>query len=193
MYIVFFSFEYIYTFEGYFIEYVCWWEFICELLETIFSLYPLCYILLSVRDECLSLRDSRSLSSPSSHPLMMWLFSMFWFELIIISFVCSLFHYHPHYYFRSISFVSPTCSSLTHLTTSSIFFIFSLSPLHSHWTPSSPLFMRFSIHMHFYTQGYGFDQWVYESSFSSFLLHYYPSLCFALRPPWGHEIRCHLW
>ena len=142
--------------EGHFIEYDCRWEFVCELLETLFYLYPLCHVLLSVKDECLSLRDSRSLSSPSSHLLMMWLFSMFWYELIIIPFVCSLFHYHPYYYFWSISFVSHVCSFLTHFIIDSIFFIFPLSPLHSHWTPSGPWFTRFSIYMHFYTWGYEF-------------------------------------
>ena len=30
--------------EGHFIEYVCWWEFVCELFEIFFSLYSLCHI-----------------------------------------------------------------------------------------------------------------------------------------------------
>ena len=45
------------------------------------------------------------------------------------------------------------------------------------------------------TQGYGFDHWVFESSFLSFLSPYHLGLRYArvLRPPWGHEIRHYLW
>ena len=42
---------------------------------------------------------------------------------------------------------------------------------------------------------YGFDHWVFEPNFLSFLyifiLAYVTSR--VLRPPWGHEIRRHLW
>ena len=36
-------------FEGHFIEYDCWWEFVCELSEIVFTLYSLCHISLRVR------------------------------------------------------------------------------------------------------------------------------------------------
>ena len=39
-----------------FIEFIYWWEFVCEIFETLFSLRPFSYIFFSARDEWPSLR-----------------------------------------------------------------------------------------------------------------------------------------
>ena len=69
-------------FEGHFIEYVCWREFVCDLSETHYSLYSFCRIFWEW-DEWPSLRSSGSLSFPSLRSLLMWLHFMFDFERII--------------------------------------------------------------------------------------------------------------
>ena len=63
-------------FEGHFIEYVCWWEFVCKLSKTPHSLYSLCRIFWEWV-EWPSLRGSRSLSIPSLHSWLMLLHFMF--------------------------------------------------------------------------------------------------------------------
>ena len=63
------------------------------------------------------------------------------------------------------------------------------------WLPLGPWLMRFFLCITSYTRGYGFDHWVFEPSFPSFLSSY--TLAYVtsrvLRPPWGHEIRRYLW
>ena len=62
-------------FEGHFIEYVCRWEFVCELSEALHFLYSFCRVFWEW-NELLSLRSSMSLSFPSIHSLTMWLHFM---------------------------------------------------------------------------------------------------------------------
>ena len=64
-------------------------------------------------DEWLSLRDSKSLSFPSLHLLLMWLHSMFELSWSSLFFLYSLFHYHPCHRLWFILFASPPCSFLT--------------------------------------------------------------------------------
>ena len=55
-------------------------------------------------------RDSRSLSFPSSHSLLIWLHSMFDLSRSSLFFVYSLFHYHPCHCLWFIPLASPPCS-----------------------------------------------------------------------------------
>ena len=84
---------------------------------------------------------------------------------------CSLFHHrsrflllsHP-FHFTPCHFLTMThfqvcyslCIIITHLIISLIFFIASLLLSYSHWAPSGPWLMRFSVHVAFYTWGHGF-------------------------------------
>ena len=117
-------------------------------------------------DEWPSPRDSRSLSFPSLHSLLMWLHSMFDLSWSSLFFVYSLFRYHPHRCLWFIPFASPHCSFPT-LTYSRFdisfasFLRISLSiwfaSLSHYWyyihigAPLSPWLRRFSIHVAFYT------------------------------------------
>ena len=58
-------------------------------------------------DEWLSLRDSKSLSFPSLHLLLMWLPSMFELSWSSLFFVYSYFRYHPRHCLWFIPFTSP--------------------------------------------------------------------------------------
>ena len=102
--IIFYHWVCILMFEGHLIEYVCWWEFVCELSDCIFW----------EQDEWPSLRSSGSLSLPSLHSLLMWLHSMFdlsWSLLLFVLFVSSsssfslLIH---HFHFTSYSSLTTT-------------------------------------------------------------------------------------
>ena len=87
------------------------------------------------------------------------------------------------------------CIILAYLVISLICFIVLLLILYSHWTPSGPWLTSFSIHVAFYTRGHGFFIIGYLGLVS---LHFYYLITLAyvvsrvLRPPWGHEIGCHL-
>ena len=59
----------------------CLWEFICELSRNSHLLVSILCIL-RVREKWHFPRDFESLSSPSLHTLVIWLFSMTWFEWI---------------------------------------------------------------------------------------------------------------
>ena len=151
----------------------CLWKFICELLGGFHLLVPISLCILCVRDEWPSLRDSGSLFSPSLHTLVIWLFSMTWFEWIsahsfsfdifvhLIVFHspwlhCSL--YISVYIPCSIFSTHHFCTShqqfdILHFFFSSLIYsswILSSSSIHSYWTSLGPCFMRFSIHIAFY-------------------------------------------
>ena len=57
-----------------------------------------------------------------------------------------------------------------------------LSFRHRHflWLPLGPWLMRFFLCITSYTWGYGFDHWVFEPSFPSFLSPYHPGLRYVL-------------
>ena len=98
--------------EGHFIEYDCWWEFVCELLRSFF----LCiHFIISLWewDEWPSPWSFGSLSFPSLHSLLMWLHSMFDLSWSSLFFVYSLFHYITCHCLWFIPFASPPYSSLT--------------------------------------------------------------------------------
>ena len=129
-------------FEGHFIEYACWWEFVCELSETFHSLYSLCHIFWEW-DEGHSLRSSGSLSLPSLRSLLMWLHFMFdWSgsSLFFVFFASPssslLFFIHP-LHFTPYSFLTATYSRFDTLFASSLHISLSirfssLSPYYYH-------------------------------------------------------------
>ena len=152
-------------------------------------------------DEWPSPRDSRSLSFPSLHSLLMWLHSMFDLSWSSLLFVYSLFRSHLHHCLWFILFASPPCSFPT-LTYSRFdislasFLRISLSiwfaSLSYYWyyihigaTPS-PWLKRFSIHVAFYTWGHEFLIIGYLG-LVSFLFYYPITLAYVtsrvLRPP----------
>ena len=195
-------------FEGHFIKYVCWWELVCELSETRHCLYP-CFIYFESEMSDLSLRSSVSLSFPSLHSLMMWLHfmldssrsSLFFVFFASLSFLY-LFFIHP-FHFTPCHFLTttrfPVCYSLciiiTHLIINLILLIASLLLSYSHWAPSGPWLLRFSIHVAFHTWGHGF---LIIEYLDLVFLHFYHPITLAyvtshvLRPPWDHGIRCRL-
>ena len=82
MCIVFSIIEYVYRYLGVvFIEYVYWWEFVCELSKTLYALYSFLLYILWVR-WWPSPKDSESLSFLSLHSLLMWLHFIVWSESI---------------------------------------------------------------------------------------------------------------
>ena len=124
--------------------------------------------------------------------------SSFLFTFSLPSFDFPSFFSYYLFHFRSI----PTpihLSNLTHFFTSFTLFVDGLT--------TSPSFSFHSQHLHrlllsshahetlLRVVHYGFDHWVFEPNFLSFLyifiLAYVTSR--VLRPPWGHEIRRHLW
>ena len=113
--------------KGHFIEYACWWEFVCEFSKILFSFIHF-VISLWDWDEWPSPRGSGLLSLPSLHSLLMWLNSMFDLSWSSLFFVYSLFRYHPRHCFWFILFASPPYSFLT--LTYSRFDIFLASFLH---------------------------------------------------------------
>ena len=110
---IFYHWVCILIFEGHFIEYVCWREFICELSETFPSLYSFCLIFWE-SNEWPSLRSSRSLSIPSLCSLFMWLpfvFDLSGSSLILVFCVSSLSSLSlliHHFHFTSYSFLTVT-------------------------------------------------------------------------------------
>ena len=154
--------------EGHLIEYVYWWEFVCKLSETLHSLYSLCRTFWEW-DEWPSLRSFGSLPIPSLRSLVTWLHSTLDLSGSLIHFVLfasllSSFLFAIHsLHLTSYSFYSDPfqvwyflCIIVTHLITSSIFFIVSSLILYPHWAPSGPWLTRFSIHVAFYRWGHGF-------------------------------------
>ena len=177
-------------FEGHFIEYVCWWELVCELSETFHYLYS-CFIYFKSEMSDISLRSSVSLSFPSLHSLIMWLQFMLDLSgssLLFVFFTLPSFSFllliHP-LRFTPCLFLTAThfqvcyslCIIITHLIINLIFFIASLLLSYSHWAPSGPWLTRFSVHVAFHIWGHEFFyHWVFGHSFSSFLSPYHPNL-----------------
>ena len=195
-------------FEGYLIEYVCRWEFVCELFEALHFLYSFCRVFWEW-NEWLSLRSFVSLSFPSLHSLTMWLYFMldlsgssFFFMFFVSPSLSFLLLIHP-FRFTPCHFLIAThfqvcyyiCIIITHLIISLIFFIILLLLSYSHWAPSGPWLTRFSVHVAFHTWGHGFFIIGY---LGLVFLHFYHLITLAyitsrvLRPPWGHGIRCRL-
>ena len=196
----------IWMFEGHFSEYVCRWEFVCELSETLHSLYSLCRIFWEW-DEWPSIRNSRSLSFPSLCYLLMWLYFMFdlsgssLFFMFFVSPSSSFLLVIHHLCLTPWYFLTATYSrfatlfvSFLHISLSVRFasFVSSLI-LYSHWAPSGPWLTSFSTHIAFYTWGHEFFIIGYLGLVS---LHFYHPITLAyitsyvFRPPWGHGIKC---
>ena len=168
-------------FEGRFIEYVCWWELLCELSETLHYLYS-CFIYFESEMSDLSLRSFVSLSFPSLHSLMMWLHFMLDLSessLLFVFFASPSSSSHP----LSFSYSDPysqfdtSCVSSLHISLSDHF---SSSPrywYHIHVGHIQVHGSRASLYiLHFIHKGMSFDHWVFGSSFPSFLSPYHPSL-----------------
>ena len=203
MCIIFYHWVCISMFEGHLIEYVCWWEFVCELSETFHVLYS-SYCIFWERDEWPSLRSSGPLSFPSLRSLLIWLHSMSdlsWSLLLFMLFVLSLssFSLLIHYFhFTSYSFLTAThlrfdtlFASSLHITISSFCFICLLINI---------IFklgiLRSMAHGIYYTCCISYvGAWVLIIGYLSlvFLHFYYPItlpyvMSRVLRPPWGHDI-----
>ena len=169
MCIVFSIIGYVYRCLGViFIEYVRYWEFVCELSEIPCYLY--CFVIsICERDEWPSPKDSESLSFPSLRSLLMWLHFMFDLGRSPLFFTYSLFR---HRFYRCLWFISfpsrlilflqrPISGLIlriiiAHITTSSFCFIgllidiiFTLGILRSR-------LMRFTIHVAFHIWGHEF-------------------------------------
>ena len=113
MCIVFSIIEYVYWCLGViFIEYVRYWEFVCELFEIPCYLYCL-VISICERDEWPSPKDSESLSFPSLYSLLMWLHFMFDLSRSPHFFTYSLFRCRFYRCLWFISFPSHLISLLT--------------------------------------------------------------------------------
>ena len=82
MYIVSFSIECIYWSLRLLYWVSCLWKFMCKLSRGSHLLMSIPLCILRVRDKWPFPRDSRSLSSPSLHTLVIWLFSITWFGWI---------------------------------------------------------------------------------------------------------------
>ena len=133
---IFYHWVYMLMFEGHFIEYVCWWEFVYELSKTLHSLYSF-FHMFREWDEWPSFMSSRSLSLPSLHSLLMWLpfiFDLSGSSLILVFCVSSsssLSFLIRHFHFTSYSFLTTThfrvwyslCIIIIHLIISLICFI----------------------------------------------------------------------
>ena len=106
MCIVFSIIGYVYWSPGViFIEYVHYWEFVCELSEI--SCYLYCFVIsICERDEWPSPKDSESLSFPSLYSLLMWLHFMFDLSRSPRFFTYSLFHCRFYCCLWFISFTS---------------------------------------------------------------------------------------
>ena len=156
----------------------CLWEFVCELSWGSHLLVSISLFILRVRNKWPFPKDSGSLSSPSLHTLVIWLFSMAWFEwirahsfsfdlfvplmvfhshclhcslFILICIPCSIFSTHH-------SYTSHQQFDILHFFSFiiDIFILnsFSSSSIYSYWMSSDPWFMRLSAHIAFYTWGY---------------------------------------
>ena len=195
-------------FEGHLIEYVCRWEFVCELFEALHFLYSFFRVFWEW-DEWLSLRSSVSLFFP--HYIHWWCdFISCWIWVDHHYSSCSLLHHHSRFlllihpfHFTPCPLLTtthfqvyyPLCIIITHFIISLFFFIASLLLSYSHLAPSGPWLMRFSVHVAFHTWGHEFLIIGYLS-LVSFHFCYPITLAYVtscvLRPPWGHEIRCRL-
>ena len=192
--------------EDHLIEYVCWWEFVCELSETLHSLYSLCRTFWEW-DEWPSLRSFGSLPLPSLCPLVTWLHFTFDLSELLLHFMLfaslsSSFFISIHSLcFTSYSFLTAThfrfstfFASLLHISLLVRFYL--LLP-HWYYIRIGHLQVHgsrdFLYMLHFIHEGMGFDHWVFEPSFPSFLSPYHPSLHYVLSlkttlRPWHHTL-----
>ena len=195
--------------EGHFIEYFCWWELVFEFFETLSFLYSFCHIFLEWEMNDLLLGTLGH--CPFHHYIHCWcdFHFVFWFELIIIPlyvFVVSplsllLLLIHP-FRFTPCSFPTMTYSKFDTFFTSSLNISLSIqfASLSHYWYyihirhPQVYGSRDFLYMLHFIHEGMSFDHRIFEPSFFSYLhpitLTYVSSS--VLRPPWGHEIRCHI-
>ena len=86
MRVVFSIIEYVYIDIRGPLDYVCWWEFVCELSKTLHSLSSLCRTFLEW-GEWPSLRSFGSLPLPSLRSLVTWLHSTFDLSRSLLHFV----------------------------------------------------------------------------------------------------------
>ena len=193
-------------FEGHLIEYACQWEFVCELSETLHSLYSLCCTFWEW-DEWPSLRSFRSLPLPSLHSLVTWLHSTLDLSRSLLHFV--LFASLSSSFLLltySICFISYSFLTATHFRFGTFFasLLHTLLPIRfslllHHWYyicighPQVHRSRDFLHMLHFIHEGMGFDHWVFEPNFPSFLSPYHPSIRYVLSlkttlRPWHHTL-----
>ena len=133
-------------FEGCFIEYVCWWELVCELSETVHYLYSgFMYFESKMSDFLLG----ALYHCPFHHYIHCWCdFTSCWIWADHHSSLCSSLHHHPRFCFCFIIIISPiviflqrpfysqfdtSSTSSLHISLSDqFFFIFSLLTSYSH-------------------------------------------------------------
>ena len=193
--IIFYHWVCILMFEGHLIEYVCWWEFVCELSDTLHTLCSF-YCIFWKQDEWPSLRSFGLLSLPSLRSLLMWLHSMSNLSLsllLFVLFVSSSSSFSLLVLFFSYNNPSRVWYSLriiiTHITISSFCFIcliidiiFTLGILRS---IAHGIYYTCCIS---YMRAWVSNHWVFEPSFPLFLspyhlgLRYVPCLKTTLRP-----------
>ena len=182
-------------------------------------LVPILLCILRVRDKCSFPRDSGSLSSPSLHTLVIWPFSMTWFEWIsTYSFSFDLFvplmvfHWPCLHCSLFISIYIPCSIFSTHHSYAShqqfdilhlFYFIIDTFILDSFFLTDifildvlrSMVCLTLYTYCILYTRVWDFIIGIIEPSFHSFLhlitLTYVTS--WVLRPPWGHDITHCVW
>ena len=196
-------------FEGHFIEYVCWWELVCELSATLHYLYS-CFIYFE--SEMSDLLLGTLGHCPFHHyihywcdftPCLIWVdhhFSSYihYFTTILIIACDSAHSLHlPSFFSYTDLFQGQhfLCIIITHLIISLIFFTASLLLSYSHWASLGPWLMIFYTCCISYIKA-----WVLIIGYLSLVsFHFYCLITLAyvtsrvLRPPWGHGIRCRLW
>ena len=211
MWIVFSIIEYVYWCLGVIIiEYVRYWEFVCELSEIPCYLY--CFVIsICDRDEWPSPKDSESLSFPSLYSLLMWLHFMIDLSRSPPFFTYSLFRCRFYRCLWFISFPSHLILSLQQPISGSIL------TSHHHYTYHYQFILlhlsSYRPHIHVrHPQVHGsWDSlymlhFIYEGMFFLIIgylglvsFHFYYPITLAyvtsrvLRPPWGRGIRRRLW
>ena len=192
MCIVFSIIEYVYWCLGViFIEYVRYWEFVCELSEIPWLFVLLCHIYFVKEMSDLLLRTLSH--CPFHHYIHSWCdFTPCLIWVDHYSSWCYLFHYHhPRFRFWFIILTSPLILFLQWPISGLIL------PSHHHFTPHYQFDLlhlshhwhhihirhpqvhgsRYFLYMlHFIHEGTSFDHWVFGPSFPSFLSPYHPSL-----------------
>ena len=197
----------------------CLWKFVCELSKDSHIFVSISLCILCVTNKWHFPRDFESLSSPSLHTLVIWLFSMTWFEwisvhsfffdlfvLIMISHLpclhcslfisiyipCSIFSTHHSYTSHQQFDILHFFSFIIDIFILDSFFltdIFILGVLRS------MVYETLCTYCILYIRVWGFIIRIIKPSFPSFLhlitLAYVTSR--ILRPPWGHDITHCVW
>ena len=160
-------------FESHFIEYVCWWEFVCEIFETFHSSYSfVVYFESEMNDLLLGALGH----CPFHHCVHYWCdFPSYLIWVDHHSFSYSVFRHHPQFCFWFILFISPLILflqrpilglllSLHHFCTSH--YQFDLLHLSPHWhyihIRLPPIYgsRDFLYMLHFIHEGMSF--WLYD-------------------------------